>query len=169
MRAEKQLIGKEYLGRLNASPFFIVVDYRGLKVGPITELRKRLAKAGAELHVVKNSLFRLAATEAGVGDVGGALGGMLAVVTGQKEISSAAKVLKTFASEFDKPKVKFGYLNSQRLEAAEINVLADLPPLEILRGKLLGLLNTPASRLVALLNTPASQLARVLKAKAEKG
>jgi large subunit ribosomal protein L10 len=169
MRAEKQLIGKEYLGRLNASPFFIVVDYRGLKVGPITELRKRLGKAGAELHVVKNSIFRLAANEAGVGDVGGALGGMLAVVTGQKDISATAKVLKTFASEFDKPKIKFGYLSSKRLEAAAINVLADLPPLEILRGKLLGLLNTPATRLVALLNTPASQLARVLQAKADKG
>mgnify|MGYP000459958695 CR=1 FL=1 len=168
MRAEKQLIGKEYLARLNASPFFIVVDYRGLRVGPITELRKRLAKAGAELHVVKNSLFRLAAKEAGVGDLGGSLGGMLAVVTGQKDISAAAKVLKTFAAEFDKPKVRFGCLNNQRLEADQIAVLADLPSLEVLRGKLLGLLHTPASRLVALLNTPASQLARVLQARMDK-
>ena len=55
MRAEKQILSKEYAARLNASPFFIVVDYRGLKVGPITELRKRLLKAGAEMHVVKNS------------------------------------------------------------------------------------------------------------------
>jgi large subunit ribosomal protein L10 len=168
MRAEKQYISKEYLGRLNASPFFIVVDYQGLKVGPITELRKRLAKVGAELHVVKNSLFRLAVKEAGIADLA-ALGGMLATVTGLREISAAAKVLKTFAAEFDKPKVRFGYLNNQRIETAEILVLAGLPPLEILRAKLLGLLNTPASRLVRLLNTPASQLARVLQAKVEKG
>ena len=66
MRAEKKLLTKEYLTRLNASPFFIVVDYQGLKVAPLTELRKRLNKAGAEIHIVKNSIFRIAAKEAGV-------------------------------------------------------------------------------------------------------
>ena len=69
MRAEKQFISKEYVDRLNASPFFIVVDYTGLKVGPMTELRKRLNKAGAEIHVVKNSIFKIAAKEAGVPDL----------------------------------------------------------------------------------------------------
>lgn len=169
MRAEKQNISAEYLKRLNASPFFIVVDYQGLKVGPVTELRKRLGKAGAEMHVVKNTIFRIAAKEAGVADLTGTLAGMLAVVTGQKDVSSAAKVIKTFASEFEKPKIKFGYLSNKRMELQEILTLADLPPIEILRGKLLGLLNTPATSLVRLLNTPATQLARVLKAKAEKG
>src|SRR5438477_972899 len=106
MRAEKQFITKEYLARLNASPFFIVVDYRGLKVGPITELRKRLNKAGAEMHVVKNSLFRIAAKEAGVADLGATLTGQLAVVTGQRDVSSAAKIVKSFSAEFDKPKIK---------------------------------------------------------------
>jgi large subunit ribosomal protein L10 len=169
MRAEKQNISAEYVARLNASPFFIVVDYQGLKVGPITELRKRLNKAGAEMHVVKNSIFRIAAKEAGLADLTGTLAGQLAVVTGRKDVSSAAKVLKTFSSEFEKPKLKFGYLNSQRLETKELLTLADLPSIEVLRAKLLGLLNTPATTLVRLLNTPATQLARVLKAKAEKG
>src|SRR5262250_620371 len=108
MRAEKQHITQEYLARLNASPFFIVVDYQGLKVGPITELRKRLTRAGAEMHVVKNSVFRLAVKEAGVADLGGGLEGQLAVVTGQRDVSTAAKVVKTFRAEFEKPKVKFG-------------------------------------------------------------
>jgi len=169
MRAEKQNISAEYIERLNKSPFFIVVDYQGLKVGPITELRKRLGKAGAEMHVVKNTIFRVAAKEAGVADLTGTLTGMLAVVTGQRDVSTTAKVLKTFASEFEKPKIKFGYLSNKQLEQQEIITLADLPPLEVLRGKLLGLLNTPATRLVQLLNTPATQLARVLNAKAEKG
>jgi len=169
MRAEKQNISAEYVARLNASPFFIVVDYQGLKVGPITELRKRLNKAGAEMHVVKNSIFRVAAKEAGVADLTGTLAGQLAVVTGRKDVSTTAKVLKTFSSEFEKPKLKFGYLNNQRLESKDLLTLADLPSLEVLRSKLLGLLNTPATNLVRLLNTPATQLARVLKAKAEKG
>lgn len=169
MRAEKQNISAEYVARLNASPFFIVVDYQGLKVGPITELRKRLNKAGAEMHVVKNSIFRVAAKEAGLADLSGTLAGQLAVVTGRKDVSSAAKVLKTFSSEFEKPKLKFGYLKDQRLESKDLLTLADLPSIEVLRSKLLGLINTPASNLVRLLNTPATQLACVLKAKVEKG
>jgi len=168
MRPEKQYLTKEYQARLNASPFFIVVDYKGLKVGHLTELRKRLNKAGAEIHVVKNSIFRIAAKEAGVGDLNGTLAGQLAVVTGQRDVSVAAKIVKTFGAEFDKLKIHFGYLNNQRLEQAELMVLADLPSMEVLRGKLLGFFAAPATKLVVLLNTPASQLARVLQAKTEK-
>jgi len=169
MRAEKQNISKEYLIRLNSSPFFIVVDYTGLKVGPITELRKRLNKAGAEIHVVKNSIFRLAVKEAGVADLTGTLAGQIAVITGQRDVSSAAKVVKSFAAEFEKPKIKFGFLNNQRIEVKDIVALADLPSIEVLRGKLLGVLNAPATKLAVLLNTPASQLARVLQARVDKG
>src|SRR5258707_322457 len=168
MRAEKQDLTKEYLARLNASPFFIVVNYKGLKVAHMTELRKRLTRAAAEIHIVKNSIFRIAAKEAGVGDLNGALGGQLAVVTGKRDISVAAKVVKTFGSEFDKLKIHFGYLDKQRLEQPDILTLAELPSIEVLRAKFLGLLNTPASNLVRLLNTPASQLARILKARHDK-
>ena len=168
MRAEKQILTKEYLGRLNASPFFIVIGYQGLKVEQMTKLRKSLLTTGAEVHVVKNSIFRIAAKEAGVADLNGALAGQMAVVTGQKDVSAAAKALKTFAGENDKLKIKFGYLNSKRLEAVDIMTLADLPSIEVLRGKLLGVINAPATKLVVLLNTPGSQVARVLKAKSEK-
>ena len=168
MRAEKQILTKEYVARLNGSPFFIVVDYRGLKVTHLTELRKRLAQAGAEIHVVKNSIFQIAAKEAGVGEMNGSLAGQIAVVTGQKDISAAAKALKNFNAEFDKPKFKFGYLNNQRLAEEAIKALADLPSLDVLRATLLGLLNAPATKLVRLINTPAQQLAQVIKAKSEK-
>jgi large subunit ribosomal protein L10 len=168
MRAEKKILTKEYVARLNASPFFIVVNYKGLKVAHLTELRKRLVKAGAEVHIVKNSVFRVAAQEAGVGDLNGSLAGQMAVVTGQKDISAAAKALKNFAAEFDKLKFKFGYLNNQRLEEAAIVALADLPSLDVLRATLLGLLNAPATKLAVLLNTPATMLAQVIKAKSEK-
>jgi len=169
MRAEKQIISSEYVARINASPFFIVLDYRGLKVGPITELRKRLNKAGAEMRVVKNSIFRLAAKEAGVADLGDSLSGQLAVVTGQRDVASAAKVVKTFSKEFDKPKVRFGYLKSQRLESADILALADLPSLDVLRARLLGVIMAPASRLASVLNAPGTQVVRVLQARVDKG
>ena len=168
MRAEKKLLTTEYVARLNASPFFIVVGYQGLKVAHLSELRKRLTKAGAEIHVVKNTVFTVAVKEAGIGEMNGALTGQLAVVTGKKDISAAAKALKNFAAEFDKLKLKFGYLNNQRLEVASIVALADLPSLDVLRAKLLGLLNAPATKLVTLINTPATMLAQVIKTKAEK-
>lgn len=168
MRVEKQILSQEYIGRLNASPFFIVVGYQGLKVEQLTTLRKSLHENQAEVHVVKNSIFRVAAKEAGVTDLNDALAGQLAVVTGQKDVSAAAKVLKNFAGQNDKLTIKFGYLNSERLEQADLLILADLPSLEVLRGKLLGVINAPAQKLVTLLNTPAQQLARVIKAKAEK-
>jgi len=168
MRAEKKFLTNEYVARLNASPFFIVVGYQGLKVAHLSELRKRLMLAGAEVHVVKNTVFRVAAKEAGVADLNGNLTGQLAVVTGKKDISAAAKAVKNFAAEFDKLKLKFGYLNNQRLDEASIIALADLPSIEVLRAKLLGLFNAPATKLVTLINTPAVQLAQVIKAKSEK-
>ena len=168
MRAEKKFLTSEYVARLNASPFFIVVGYTGLKVAHLTELRKRLTQAGAEVHIVKNSVFGVAAKEAGIGELNGSLTGQLAVVTGKKDISAAAKAVKNFAAEFDKLKLKFGYLNNQRLEEASIVALADLPSIDLLRAKLLGLFNAPATKLVTLINTPAVQLAQVIKARSEK-
>ena len=155
---------------MNASPFFIVkAGYQGLTVAHRDRTsRKRLKLAGAEIHVVKNSVFRVAAKEAGVGDLNGSLAGQTAVVTGQKDISAAAKALKNFAAEFDKLKLKFGYLNNQRLEEKSIIALADLPSIDVLRAKILGLLVAPATKLVTLINTPAVQLAQVIKAKSKK-
>jgi large subunit ribosomal protein L10 len=168
MRAEKLNLTKEYVARLNASPFFIVVSYQGLNVGQLTELRKRLFKVGGELHVVKNSVFKIAAQEAGIADLGGALAGMLAVVTGPKEISASAKVLKNFAAEFEKLKINFGFMGDERLDQAGVMTIADLPSIEVLRGRICGVLQAPAQKLVALINTPGSRLARVIKAKSEK-
>ena len=157
MRAEKKFISAEYLNRLKSSPFFLVVDYRGLSVGQFTDLRKRLVKVGGEVHVVKNTIFRVAAKEAGIADLTGALSGQVAVVTGQEDIAASAKVIKGFQTEFDKPKIQFGYMGSQALSAAEVRAIADLPSLLQLRGKI-----------AALINTPATQLARVIKANVDK-
>lgn len=168
MRAEKKLISAEYLARLNASPFFLVVDYRGLSVSQFTDLRKRLIKVGGEVHVVKNTIFRVAAKEAGLADLTGVLSGQLAAVTGKKDIAAVSKVIKSFQAEFEKPKLQFGYLGNKSLTAEQVRAIADLPPLPELQGKLLGLLQAPAQKLVALINTPGSQVARVIDAYAQK-
>src|ERR1043165_8227819 len=137
MRAEKTILTKEYAARLNGSPFFIVVDYKGLKVAHLTELRKRLRQAGAEVHIVKNSIFAIAAKEAGVRGPEGLLAGENAGGSRPRGNFVAAKAVKNFGAEFDKLKVKFGFLNNKRLADGDILVLADLPSLDVLRAKLL--------------------------------
>ncbi len=168
MREEKKQISAEYLERLQNSPYFIVVDYNGLKVDQFAELRSRLGGVKGEVHVVKNSIFKIAAAESGIEDLGQPLRGQVAVVTGESEISGAAKIIKTFAEEFDKPDVLFGFMGSERLDGDGVKRIADLPPLEVLRGTLAGLINTPATRLATIIETPARQLAQVLKAKSEQ-
>lgn len=168
MRTEKTYISAEYVKWLSQSPFFIVVDYKGLSVGQFNELRKRLGKVGAELHVVKNTLFRVAARDAKIADLGTSLAGQLAVVIGKKDIAAASKVVKAYQAEFEKPRIQFGYLGTQSLTASQLKEIAGLPPLEVLQATILGLVITPARTLATIIGTPGTQLARVLQAKADK-
>ena len=167
MRPEKANIVKDLKDQLNASPFLLVADYTGLKVDQFAELRTRLVAVGAECHVVKNTMLRIAATELGLPDMSDSLAGQTAIVTGEQDICAAAKVIKTFAAEFKKPAVKVGILDNALLTAAQVEAMADLPPLPVLQAQLLGLLNSPASKLVRTLNEPGASLARALKAKVD--
>jgi large subunit ribosomal protein L10 len=92
----------------------------------------------------------------------------LAVVTGESEISSAAKILKNFESEFEMPSIRFGYMGETRLDEGEVKFIADLPSMDVLRAQIVGVIQAPAQKLATLLNVPGSQLAQVIKAKAEK-
>lgn len=169
MKAEKTLLIENLLQRVNASPFMFVVDYTGLTVSKFAELRKRLAATGSEIHVFKNTLVKKAAERAGFPeDIGSHLVGQTAVVTGAQDVCAAAKVMKNFAAEFEKPQMKVGVLDGKLLDGAALKVLADLPAKDVLQATLLGVLQAPASKLVRLLNEPAASLARVLKAKSEQ-
>lgn len=169
MNAEKTILIEHLLEKVNASPFLFVVDYTGLTVDKFEALRKLLRGAGAEMHVFKNTLVKKAAERAGYpSELGASLTGQSAVVTGEKDVCAAAKVMKTFSDEFKKPQVKAGVLDGKYLDASGINALADLPSREVLLGQLLGVLQAPASTLVRLLNEPAASLARVLQAKSEQ-
>ena len=165
MREEKKLITKEYVERLNTSPYFIVVNYEGLKVAQFEELRNRLADASAEVHVFKNSIFKTAAKETGIEELGQALTGQLAAVTGEGEVTGAAKTLKNFRAEFEKPEWQFGFVDNDRLDADQIKMLADLPSLDGMRAKLLGTLHAPAGQLVRTLAEPSASVARIVRAK----
>jgi large subunit ribosomal protein L10 len=165
MRPEKPTIVEDVKLRLNNSPFLIVVDYGGMNVDHFAELRTRLAGAGAAMTVVKNTFLRRSIKEAGLPELDDHLNGQTAYVTGDKDICSAAKILKTFSSEFEKPKIRAGVLDNAVLDTPQVIALADLPSKEVLQSQLLGMLLQPATKLVRTLNEPAASLARVLQAK----
>lgn len=167
MKELKSILIEDLLAKVNASPFMFVVDYTGLTVDKFSELRKRLRDSGAEVHVYKNRLIKKATERAGFpAELADSLKGQTAVVTGEKDVCAAAKVMKTFSDQFEKPQIKAGVMDGKYLDAAGIKVLADLPSREVLLATLLGVLQAPASQLVRLLNEPAASLARVLNAKA---
>jgi len=168
MRPEKANIVSDLSAQLKGSPFVLVTDYQQMNVGDFSELRNRLAQAGAEVHVVKNSFLKRAMADAGFPAVDEKLGGQTAVVTGEKDVAPVAKIMKSFAREFKKAALKIGLINRAIVSTAELETLADLPAREVLQAQLLELLMSPATKLVRLLNEPASSLARLLKAKSQK-
>ena len=169
MRPEKNLIVNEIKSRVDKTPYVLLTDYTGMQVPQFNELRNRLGGVNAELRVVKNTLLRRALKDSNLPDLESFLHGQSAVVMGEADVSSAAKILKNFTAEFQKPKLKVGILDKAVLNVEDIMALADLPSKDVLQAKLLGLLLTPASTLVRLINTPASQVAQVLKAYSDKG
>ena len=169
MRPEKNLIISEIKSRVDKTPYVLLTDYTGMQVPQFNELRNRLSSAKAEYRVVKNTLLRRALADSNLPDLESYLHGQSAVVLGDSDVSAAAKVLKSFTAEFQKPKLKVGILDRTVLDVPSILALADLPSKEVLQAKLLGLLQAPASSLVRLINTPASQVAQVLKAYSDKG
>ena len=168
MRPEKADIVSDLAARLKGSPFILVTDYQRMKVEQFGDLRNRLAPAGADVRVVKNSFLKRAMSDSGLPDVADKLSGQTAIVMGKKDVAPVAKILKAFAAEFKIATLKIGVIDKSILSAQEIEALADLPSRDVLLAQLLGLLMSPATKLVRLLNEPGASLARLLNAKAQK-
>ncbi len=170
MKALKKVVIDDLLSSLNDSPYLIVVDYGGLKVTEFQELRKRLAATEAKLQVAKNTFVKRAADSAEYpSELADHLSGQTAIVTGASDVCATAKVLKTYGKEISKLAIRCGVLDDVFLDDAKVVALADLPPMDVLRAQLLGVLSSPAQKLVTVLNEPGSSLARVLQAKADQG
>ena len=167
MRPEKANIVADLSEKLNRSPFLLVTDYQRMKVDQFGELRNRLAPAGAEVRVVKNSFLKRAMADSGMPDVGDKLTGQTAIVMGENDVAPVAKILKLFAAEFKIATLKIGVVGKAILSTSDVEALAELPSREVLLSKLLGLLLAPATQLVRVLNEPASAFARLMKAKGD--
>ena len=168
MRPEKTTIVEDLSVRLNQSPFLIITEYTGMNVVQFSELRNRLLGVSAQCKVVKNTFLRRAAAEIGFPDLAANLNGQTAIVTGENDVCAAAKILKNFAAEFQKPMMRVGVLDKAIVSKDQLQALADLPSKEVLQVQLLGVLIAPLQKLVSVLNEPGASLARLLKAKVEK-
>lgn len=145
----------------------VVTHYMGLTVAEMTDLRLRLRKEGAQIKVVKNTLAQKA-LNGSIGEAGDALfTGPVAIAFAPDPVS-AAKVATQFAKENDKFSIIGGFMGQTVLDAKGIDALAKLPSLDELRGKLIGLIQAPATKVAGVLQAPAGQLARVFGAYAAK-
>jgi large subunit ribosomal protein L10 len=147
----------------------VITGYSGINVEEITELRSKLRNAKVEYRVVKNTLARKAAEGTGLEPLKEHFLGPVGLALGYDDVVAPAKVLYDFSKTQAKLELKVGVLDGKLLKQADLKALASLPSLNALRGKIIGLLQAPASRIVGVLAAPGGQLARVMKAKADQG
>ncbi len=147
----------------------VITGYAGINVEQITELRSKLRQSKVEYRVVKNTLARKASEGTGLEPLKDHFVGPIGIALGYDDVVAPAKVLFEFSKVQAKLELKMGVLDGKLLKQADIKALASLPSLNSLRGKIIGLLQAPASRIVGVLAAPGGQLARVMKAKADKG
>lgn len=149
----------------------VFVDYKGMTVAEVSKLRDICREKGVHYKVLKNTLVRKALGEAPYAKkLAANLKGMTAVVWSFEEPSAAARILKDYAKDNEKLKIKAGLLEGQVLDGKAVeNQLATLPSKDEARSMLLATFMAPAQQLVMLLNAPASSFVRVLQAKQDKG
>ncbi len=171
MRAEKLEAVTEIKGYFDRGSAAVFLDYSGMTVAEVSQLRNDFRQAGVTYKVLKNSLVKRALGDAPyVAKLGKALKGMTAVAFSGEEPGAAARVVKAFTKDNEKLKVKAGLLDGQVLDAKTVETqLATLPGKNEARAMLLATLMAPAQRFVMLLNTPAGNFVRVLNAKKDKG
>lgn len=166
-RAQKQEAIEALKGVFDTSGAVVVTHYMGLTVAEMTDLRGKLREQGAQLKVVKNTLAQKALAGA-VGEAGDALfKGPVAIAFAPDPVS-AAKVATQYAKDNDKFTVIGGLMGQQVLDQKGVSALATLPSLDQLRGKIIGLIQAPATKIAGVLQAPAGQLARVMGAYAAK-
>jgi large subunit ribosomal protein L10 len=159
---------KEITADLKATDVYYFVDYRGLTFAEATELRARLAKADASLKVVKNTLAKIAAADAGVEGLTEYLAGPTAIAYVHGDPVRVAKVIQDFIKEKKKAALRGGKLQRSLLTTAEVEKLATLPSREQLIAQVVGAIASPLSGLVNVLNGPIRGLVVVLAQAQEK-
>jgi len=166
-KQKKNSMLDQYKQWLADSKAVILVEYTGLTMKDLDAIRVKVRDAGGEFHIVKNKLAKLALEASGASVPAGRLENSTAMGFAFKDAAAMAKALNDVAKTAQAVKLKGGYLGSKALNMAEVKALAELPPLPVVRGQLLGVLLAPASKLVRTLAEPGRQVAAVIKAHAD--
>lgn len=166
-RAEKQELVATLNQAVAATGVIVVSHYQGLTVSEMNRLRSQMAEASATMKVVKNRLAKLALEGTPAEGIKDIFTGPTVIAMSDDPIA-APKVLATFAKQNDKLVILGGAMGSTVLDATAIKALADLPSLDELRARIVGMISTPATRVAGVLQAPAGQLARVFNAYATR-
>ncbi len=158
----------QYEGWLKKSQAIFMLEYSKMTMKDVDALRAKVREAGGELHVVKNTLLGIALDNVKMPRAEAVLEGSSIVGFAFQDAPALAKVMMDAGKAAEIFKVKGGYLGAQTITAGEVKSLAELPPLPVMRARLLGAFLAPASQLVRTLAEPARQVAAVVKAYSEK-
>lgn len=166
-RAQKREVVAQLNEVFNSTSSVVVTHYSGLNVAEISDLRRRMRDAGATFKVSKNRLTKLALDGTQYAELAELFTGPTAIAFSDDPVAPA-KVTVEFAKGNDNLVVLGGAMGENLLDAAGVKALASLPSLDELRGKLIGLVQAPATKVAGVLQAPAGQLARVMSAQGSK-
>jgi large subunit ribosomal protein L10 len=167
-KSEKERIVSEVKEVASKASSLVISDARGMKVSELSEVRKNATQAGIHIQIIKNSLAKLAFEGTDFGCSDEALVGPSLFAFSFEEPGAAAKLLKTYAKNFDNLEVKALVVEGQLLDGAQIDILAKLPSREEALGLVASVLQAPVGKFATLLNEVPSTLARVLTAVNDK-
>ena len=158
----------QYVDWVRKSQAVVLVEYSGLKMSNLDTIRTKVREANGEFHIVKNTLAKLALEKAGFTVPEEYTANSTAIGFAFSDAAGFAKALTEATKGMEAIKVKGGFMGTTTLKPAEVQALASLPPLPVMRAQLLGLLQAPASKLVRTLAEPGRSLAFVVKAHSEQ-
>ncbi|MDB2414663.1 50S ribosomal protein L10 [Rickettsiales bacterium] len=167
-RNEKRLAVEQLKENISNSAAVIVTHYAGLTVDEITGLRRKMREVGAEFKVTKNSLMKLALKDTEYESLVDLFSGPTAIGFSNDPVA-AAKGIVEFSKENEKLVLLGGAMPENEMDVASVQALAKLPSLDELRGKLVALISTPATRIAGVVQAPGGQVARVINAYAQEG
>ena len=167
-KQKKNEVVDQYKDWLKNSQSVILVEYTGVNMKDMENIRAKIRESDGEFHVVKNTLAKLAFEASGFSIPEGLLENSTAASFAFSDPATTAKALTEAAKGLDAIKVKGGFMGMEMLDAGQVQNLADLPPLPIVRGQLLGVLQAPAGKLVRTVAEPARSLASVFRAYSEQ-
>jgi large subunit ribosomal protein L10 len=169
LRKDKEEVVAKLAERLRASETLILADYRGLSVSELDDVRTKLLEHGARFSVVKNTLTKRAAEDAGLETLTELLDGPTAIAfVGDADMAAVAKTLNDTARRTRILEIKGGILQGAPMDASQVVELASLPPADVLQGQVLGAIVGPLNEIVGLFAAPLQNLVGLLDARVEQ-